>query len=437
MGGGAFKQATAPGNPTLNTPRMSPAEYMLLRDTYLYKIRAYISDPHAKVTTLKEAPEKLTYGDIDLFIGLDKEIDFTDLANAVGATGLICRGPQKCSLGVRKDGASSSQPTIEYQLIHTKGNSSPDSTQVTPEEYAQIDINVVPTDLVDWHMFYSAYGDLNGLLGHIVTHLGFTVTDQGLWLRMKELDAAKTIERANIADNLGKIFLSNEPQEVMRFLGLSVEDSDAGFATLDQLYEWLCACRMIHSVTIKLRRYKAHDRNREQNRDVYRRFFFEWLPERMPDMATSYDKEERSVEIAQLRQKYLDEALDFFDKRPIYEKMHRSAVATVNDAIASNLLRPIIIKHSGAPAKKLGELVRAFRRFVRFDDDGQPYLGLTARTDSESQLPKFLDDDAVRLKDEVAVDEFVRVNWQKAKELERSRAKRTAEKNEVDGRVEL
>lgn len=79
------------------------------------------------------------------------------------------------------------------------------------------------------------YGDLNGLLGHIVTHLGFTITDRGLWLRMKELDAAKSIERANVADDLGKMFLSSDPGAVMRFLGLSEELWQAGFATLDEL----------------------------------------------------------------------------------------------------------------------------------------------------------------------------------------------------------
>jgi hypothetical protein len=56
------------------------------------------------------------------------------------------------------------------------------STTVTDEEYAQIDIEKVKPELLEWHTFYSSYGDMLGLLGHIVTHLGFTVNDRGFWL---------------------------------------------------------------------------------------------------------------------------------------------------------------------------------------------------------------------------------------------------------------
>lgn len=428
MGGAAFRQAVAAGHPTLNTPRMTPDEYGRLKETYLAKIRGYFSERDVKVAVLKEAPEKLSYGDIDLFIGLDKQVDFMHLANTVGATGLIVHSAgdvQKCTMGVLTDRTPSQHPTILYQTIDTSmnGSAAHSPTDITPEAYAQIDINVISLELVDWHTFYSAYGDLNGLFGHILTHLGFTVTDRGLWLRMKELDAAKDIERVNVADHLGKLFLSRDPAQVMSFLGLSVEVWNAGFATLDQLYEWLSACRMLHPVAIKLRRDKAHERKREERRDVYRRFFFDWLPERMPEMSRTSEKDEQRVQIAQLRQRYLDEALDFFDKRAIYNEVHRVMVSTVDGAIAANLLRPLITKHSGAKAKKLAELVRAFRRFVEFDEDRRPCVAAVAHTDADSQLPQFLNDEKTGLANATGADEFVQLRWQTLKERERQRAK--------------
>lgn len=188
---------------------------------------------------------------------------------------------------------------------------------------------------------------------------------------------------------------------------------------------------MLHAVAIKLRRDKAHERNREQKRDVYRRFFFEWLPERMPAMSIEYEKEQQAKEIVQLRQQYLDEALEFFGKLSVYEEMHRPVVLAVNNTIAANLLRPIIAKHSAAPAKKLGELVRAFRRFVEFDEDGSPHVTQTPHTDEEGQLHRFLGTDAQRLKDEHATDEFIKDNWQRLKELERQRAKRLVTEGEL------
>lgn len=428
MGGGAFKHAAAEGHPTLNTPRMSPTEYAHLKGIYLTKIRAYFADPRLRTAALKEAPEKLDYGDIDLFIGMDKEVDFLKLANALGAAGLITHSTgdvQKCTIGVPKDGTTTSSPTIHYHTVHSdddRKSASPAGS--TPEEYAQIDIDVIPVDLVEWHVFYSAYGDLNGLLGHIVTNLGFTVTDQGLWLRMKELDAAKMIERANLADQQGRILLSKDPGQVMRFMGLSVSRWDTGFATLDELYEWLGECRMLHSVALKLRRDKAHERNRGQKRDVYRRFFFEWLPARMPEISETFEETEQKEKIANLRQKYLNDAVDFFNKRAIYDEMHHSMVLAINNAVAANLLRPLIVKHSNAKAKKLGELVRAFRRFVEFDEDVAPYVARTAHADAESQLHRWLDRDAAGFEDAAAVDDFVRINWQKLKEVERLRAKK-------------
>lgn len=407
---------------------MTPAEYVLLKDTYLDKIRAHISDPNVEVAVLKEAPEKPSFGDIDIFVGLDKELDPTALARAVGACGLIVQAPGKYTLGVLQDATPSAGPVIEYCNVYgttTAGRSI--ASESTPEEYAQIDLEVVPTTLVEWHVFYSSYSDLNGLLGHIVTNLGFTITDLGLWLRMKELDTAKKIERANVSDDHGKVFLSREPSEVMRFLGLSVAKWDAGFATLDDFYEWLGECRMIHAVSLKLWRDKAHERKREQNRDVYRKFFSEWLPGRMPSMAKSYEPEEQKLEIAQLRQQYLDDALDFFSKRSIYEEKHRTITLIMHNALASHFLRPIVVQQSGAVPKKTRELMRAFRRFVRFDKASQPYLARTALTDSESQMHLFLDEEAQRLSDQEAIEQFVRSNWEEAKELERARAKKTTD----------
>lgn len=156
MGGGAFKQAVATGQPTLNTPRMTPSEYVLLKEIYTARIQAYFSGS-AKVAVLKEAPEKPSYGDLDMFVGSDDEIDMLDLANAIGATGVIIRGPGKCSVGVPKDGSPSPQPTVLYEMVNANGSGSSTPGNLTEEEYAQIDIGVIPIEQVEWHIFYSAY----------------------------------------------------------------------------------------------------------------------------------------------------------------------------------------------------------------------------------------------------------------------------------------
>lgn len=421
MGGGAFANAVASGQPTLNTPRMTPAEYTLIKETYLSRLQTYFPDCH--VACLIEAPEKTSYGDMDISIGCDKPVDFVHMASFVGAQGVI-PNPQRCTLAVPKASQAQSHSAVAYQHVDlNRGMKVPSDNRVTTEEYAQIDIELVPKNALPWYTFYSSYGDLNAMLGRIVTPLGFTVTDRGLWLRMKELDAAKDIERAVVADEDGKMLLSDDPNKVMQFLGLSIEAYEAGFRTLDQFYEWLGACRLIQPESIRIRRDRADDRVREQKRKIYADFFFEWLPTHLPQMITEIDRDEQIDRVQELREQYLHEAVDFFSKREEYTRKHDAIVLTLNNAIASNLLRPLIAKHSGAASKKMPELVRAFRRWVRFTGAGQPVVGEVAVEDSASQLWRFLGDDGVTLRDEEGADEFVRVRWEEVKGLERQRAK--------------
>ena len=171
MGGGAFAQAFAPGEPTLHTPRMSPDEYERVKKVYSEKMQTCL--PDIKVTVLTEAPEKTDYGDIDIFIATEQHVDWADLATQLGAAGVICHSSKKATMAVPKDASEKLGSAVVYK--HHHGISKRDCTSGTSsEEYAQVDIEIVSPDLLDWHTFYSSYGDMAGLIGHIVTQLGFT-----------------------------------------------------------------------------------------------------------------------------------------------------------------------------------------------------------------------------------------------------------------------
>ncbi len=168
MGGGAFLQAYAQGEPTLHTPRMSPEDYQRLKAKYLEKLQVLF--PGSKVAALTEAPEKTDYGDIDIFIATERTVDLAELASAIGAAGVICRSGKTATLGVHKDGTEKEGPAVVYKVK----NGQISSSEITTEEYAQIDIGILSPEMLEWHTFYSSYGDMIGLLGHIVTQLGFT-----------------------------------------------------------------------------------------------------------------------------------------------------------------------------------------------------------------------------------------------------------------------
>ena len=266
---------------------------------------------------------------------------------------------------------------VVYKHVNSNnGRKLAPSSTVTVDDYAQIDVEVIEPDMLEWHTLYSSYGDLAGLLGHIVHNLGFTVSDRGLWLRLPELDKSKAVSYVNIADKDGRILLSSDPDLIMRFLGLSVQGYHDGFQTVDELYEWLGKCRLISNYAIKWKRNTASERNREQTRTIFSRFFNEWLPAHQDNdqKQESSDNEIQDVDEAQelvaqqleilqiMRLNYLGEAVDFFGKQAEYEKMHANVTIIFENARAADLLRPIIAQYSEKEGKLLNEIVRGFRR---------------------------------------------------------------------------
>lgn len=427
MGGHAFAQASANGEPTLNTPRMSPADYERLKHIWLERISEFF--PDGEVAVLAEAPEKSDYGDIDIFVALDKKVDFIEMAKQIRAMGIICRSSgkvQKCTLGVPMDGTTSLRPPVVYKAVTgTDPRKAKPSTSVTSEEYAQIDIEIISLELRDWHKFHSSYGDMVSLLGRIVTHLGFTISDRGFWLRMKELDASKTVEHVNAADRDGVILLSSDPKQVMSFLGLSADNYDAGFKTLNELFEWLGACRLLSPEAVKPRKNNASERHRQSKRDVFAKFFREWLPKHT-DMNLDQDEQEQKARLSCAREKFLHEAVDFFDKRAEFDEKHTRLALQLYNAVSANFLRPFIAEHSGREGKQVTEIVRSFHRWLGFDADYHPHVLKVPHSDAESQLLNFLNEDKDSLRDPGGANRWVEEHWEELRTLERQRGK-TAE----------
>lgn len=225
----------------------------------------------------------------------------------------------------------------------------------------------------------------------------------------------------NIADRDGMVFLSREPKAVMGFLGLSSSRYDAGFATLDELYTWLFDCRLLHAESLKIKRDNSHERRREQKRKIYTQFFYEWLPERM-DMSVQ-DADAQATEVKGLKSKYLEEAIEFFEKQEEFNAKHRPLERQLQNGIATNLLRPIVAQHSGTDSKHMAELMRAFRRYVGFQEEGLPCVVETPYPDAESQLHQFLADDGETFKDPETASAWTEANWEQVKMQQRLRTK--------------
>lgn len=455
MGGGAFKRATAAGEPSLSTPRLAPDDYMRLKTLVMEKLRAYF--PDTRIACLTESPEKTDYGDIDLIIAYDGLVDFGSIANHVGAKGLICHSQQTCALAVAIDGSSVGSTVVVYHHVNdNKASGVKPATTATGVEYAQIDVEIVPTHLMDWHLFYGSYGDMAGLLGHIVTNLGFTVSDTGFHLRMKELDESKSLIYQRFADRDGMVLLSHDSSQVMSFLGLDVNRYTEGFKSLNELYEWLGSCHLLCVDAIKIKRNNSHERNRENKRTVFSGFFIEWLPTHLSsqshdeigssdlavldkdrpaercqgtsDIVEEMNSERRWSGLAAKREQLLQTAISFFGKSDEYEDKHNHFVRQVDNATAAHLLKPMVERGSHKKDKLLIEIMRAFRRYVGVVDDGSSISVLQKpHDDQDSELHKLLGDTKDCLKDDAMVEVWVSEHWEELRASERLRVKSAAE----------
>lgn len=432
MGGNVFMHCAAEGHPSLTTPRMDPKTYQSLKEQYTQLL--WTSLPNSRsIATAIEAPEKPDYGDIDIIVISDHDVDWAEVAAEVGAVAWVNRGTDdkpNCSLAVHIDGSRSIYPPVKY--IQTSENHPlqlKPSKEVDDKDYAQIDIVKIGSVLADWTGFYSSYGDLAGMLGRIVTNFGFDITETGLRLRLKEWDDSGLEEwkHFNPRKDEGKMMLSTNPDEVMEFFGLNVKRFYDRFHTKEEIFQWLGECDLACQNCIERERTVAPTREQKKmDRSMFNEFFQVWLPayleaKRLASSTPEHATEEVSrTPVSKIREQYLEAALSRFNKQREYNALHQNLLHKRGIATAEDRLRPIIATHSRKQKSALAEMVRAFRRNVEFRD-GEPRVLLAQRQDSESLLHTFLDQTGRELQDRDAVDKWVKVHFDTVKDVERKR----------------
>lgn len=424
--------SVAVGHPSLNTPRMDAETYKHRKDQYIELL--WKSFPNAKsIGTGSDAPGKTDFGDIDVIVIDDGEVDWAKVATELGAVAWVNRGTDTkpaCSLAVYLDGSSSTLPPVKY-VLSTKIDplQREVSSEVDVKSYTQLDINKIGSALKDWTMFSSSWGDLAGILGMVVTNFGFDITEAGLRLRLQEWDDSSLEEWKHFAPRKdeGKMMLTSDPKQTMEFFGLSVERYNAGFLTVEEIFQWMSECRLISRYCLKRERTAPVTREeKNKHRNMFNRFFADWLPAHLTAKNTATDPSSNDADqnlllpLSQLRQTYLEEALKFFNKREQYTTFHQALLDKRGLETAEARLKPIIAKHSRKTGKALAELMRAFRRNVEFRD-GQPCILAHERQDTDSLLNTFLDHTGRELQDSEAVDAWIAVNFDEVKDVERKR----------------
>jgi hypothetical protein len=372
MGGQAFVDVKS-DTPIL-VPRMSPELYQKIAKDVQIKLEHLFN----RVTVPRDAPGKKDYGDIDFLVDEIRDVQIPHIWSAVGK-----------QLGA--------EHRVSRGGSHSFGIPHPD----IPGAYVQVDVEISPGSgnpdsaaFFEWTRFMKGDSDLLQIIGVCHRPLGLTCNDQGLHVRVKE------IEPCNKKKSL--LFLTRDPDKAMEFYGFDAAKYWAGFRDEEDLFDWVSKGRFFARRIFDSRVEKSNDRSRQSKRAMYRRFVEEYMP---AHSEVGQDKD-------WTRKGVLDEALDMFGKHEQYQAM----LAEHNTKEEEEALWGRIRELLPVEGNSLGEALKGLKRWVDFAQ-GRPYV--TAQPVEHSPVWTVI----VPPESIAEVLDWVKHNWQEVKALEKNRAK--------------
>ncbi|KAK8068901.1 hypothetical protein PG994_005517 [Apiospora phragmitis] len=193
MGGQVFTSGPDP----LYTPRMPPGVYQHVKATCHEKLKQIFE----QVATPIEGPGKPDVGDIDFLVhGSITDLQSTQWRDAVSAV----LGAERCFLSAGTCG-----------FIR-------DPLAPSPETFR-------------WSVFKQDHGDLWNLLGSTIRPYGLTIDHEALYVRIAEIE--------KFDKKKAKIHLTSDPEIVLQFLGLDLQQWKQPFASMEDSYKYAATSR--------------------------------------------------------------------------------------------------------------------------------------------------------------------------------------------------
>ena len=179
-------------------------------DTYNFIKNRLINDLSPKLILLDFAydiPNKIDFGDLDVLYKAPTNLDFRKLIiDKYNPDEIVSNG---------------NVMSISYHINN---------------EYYQVDF--VKCSNLEMSKFFFSYGDLGGVIGTITKNYGISY-GEGLWCNINK-DTIKNYTGNDIEDyTTTKIFLSDKPSEICKYLDLDYEKWISGFDTKESIFEWV------------------------------------------------------------------------------------------------------------------------------------------------------------------------------------------------------
>lgn len=397
MGGSAF-DVPKPGEPALSICRLSNSIYDSLQQEHT----CLLSNFFARVTVPQSAPGKTSHGDLDVLV-CDAKYQFSveHIAAKLGARSWI---------HVARNPTTNFAIPLRKLLLPARVDTTPairDNAQCF-----QLDVHVCPSEIFDWEVFHKAYGDLWNLLGTSIRPFGLTANDNGLHLRIHQ------IEKDDRKKSL--LLLTRLPKETLAFLGLDQEEFERGFESVEELFEYAAGGRFFRRGSYFKDELKSNDRQRLKQREIYRRFVEEYLPTHPElgieavDKGTHSDDGRQSAGDGTIsRASVLDEALDTFNVRSRYDTMIAEWETKQQEAQMWRKVAAVV----PLEGDKLNLVIRGLKRWVTSNSEGELYLRDKPILDGTGGLPMLKAEDG----GEEKLLDWVSNNWGVVKEKEKKR----------------
>lgn len=319
MGGAVF------ASDGIDTPRITSATY----EQALAQVEHQLQDLFKIAIHAIAAPEKQDHGDLDLLVLAlpDARPDIDTIAQKINAVTYkiadFTNGiyhfaiPWPAHINDKLSGNQlngvTDGPNTQREL------SSQEELGLTDQKpiYIQVDLTICQTeDELQWRLFAYSHGDAMNILGSIVRHKGFTLTNQALYLRLG-LDTNNK--------KLNRVELTRNSAEVLDFLGMDRDTFWTAFDTKDALMTYISTCRFFSPSlclgTTEERRLeldkRALDKSRIEFRPLFQYWYKTWLPQHTTQ-APSKDAHMTSAEASELAFEYFGD-----DIRNLFNTKHK------------------------------------------------------------------------------------------------------------------
>ena len=311
MGGSAFTLSSH----GFTTSRMTQSLYTTLSKSILPLLQLYFRT----VSIPPEAPGKLSYGDLDIMVSKPLDLHPHDAIL------------QFCSraLGDRCKAFIYNLPTTNIAVV-------------CEDIVVQVDVHVVERDEV-WEIDYwmHSWGDMGMIVSSIIKAWGLRLSaSRGLWVEIP----GRPVFR-----------LSFSMARIAAFLGLDWERCQRGYATTQELFEW------IEEITINGERVGVKSKGKLEMRVHNDRPMWVAFWSRGEDVAYSPSEEEK--------RRVFEHALDYFGKMEEYNEVMTQLAKEKSAKGKFNGTK--VMEWTGVYGKNLGELMKLLKQDERIKNVDQ------------------------------------------------------------------